>query len=183
VTGLDVAGSDILLTDSRMQMRAVAQLSDGSVRDVTTTTTWSVSPPGAATPCTQKVDARPSISNDGIVATAGRGEGSVIAHYGDFRAIKQILVVPRNTFRLSGVVTAGDVPGRLLSDVALEVIEGIGTGQKWTTAEDGCYVLYGLSGIVTIRMTRHDYPVQETTTGVPSQTTHEIQMWPAGYPW
>ncbi len=189
VTGLDLTGPDIVPPDSRMPMRALARLSDGSVREVTTAATWSVAPPRSGdAPCAQRVDARFSISKDGIITTTGRGEAIVVADYQGFKSIKEILVVPGQTFRLNGVVKAANVAGLPesglpLDDVMLEVVSGTGTGQKTRTDEKGCYVLYGLSGFVVIKLTRREYPVQDYAVGVHSEANREIPLWPWGYPW
>jgi hypothetical protein len=177
---IQIAGPDVVEPGSSVQLRAVAALADGSTRDVTRAARWSVSPiTRAACPASSTLTI--SISSDGHVAADQVGDAIATARVSDLVATREIVALPTGTFRLTGVVTIADRPKVPLAAVDIEVVQGVGRGLNARTGSDGCYALYGLSGSVTLRLTRHNYPVNEVVIAdLRSHATRELHMWPAG---
>jgi hypothetical protein len=174
--GLEIVGPDAVQPGSSTQLRAIASVSDGSSRDVTRAATWSVTP-ATHSGCSGSTPLTVSISDDGVLAAARSGDAIATARLsGGLEDRKEILSLPQGTFRLIGVVTIGDIPGAPLPFVQIEVVQGTGAGLQTATTGDGCYALFGLSGSVTIRLTRDGYETREEAVELLSHTVHDMAM-------
>ncbi len=176
IESIEIAGPDVVEPGSSAQLRAMALLADGSVRDVTRAAKWSLSPVSRGS-CLVSTPPALSITTDGIMAAARAGDAVATVRLSDLVATKEIVALAAGTFRLTGIVTMGDQPNVPLPAVDIEVVQGTGTGLKVTTSGDGCYALFGLSGTVALRLTKAGYATRNERLALVSHTIHNLAMW------
>jgi hypothetical protein len=156
VVRLDIAGPDSVPPGASVQLTAIAELTDGSSRDVTGTAEWGSH--GGLLPL--------SVSSTGLV-TAGSelGNGFVTARYsglpyvnpGSASATREVIVVPAGTYRLYGFVTDEDV---YLNDVRVDVVSTAGPASGASVTADGYFRFYGVSGDTEIRVSKDGYETE-----------------------
>jgi len=131
--------------------QAIATLSDGSTRDVTLETNWTILPASAQAVLT--------ISSAGVASAHRSGVASIAAacRCGGTGTAKQVKVIPENTFVLWGSVVEG---GAGIPDATVEVTSGAFAGLSATTTWEGAYWLYGVAGDVEVRASRDGYQPQ-----------------------
>jgi hypothetical protein len=78
----------------------------------------------------------------------------VTVRFAALTADATIFVLPRGTFRLSGKITSA---GAALENATVTVIAGVGEGLSARTDASGRYELYGVAGIVQVRVARDGY--------------------------
>jgi Carboxypeptidase regulatory-like domain len=129
---------------------ATATMSDLSQQDYTRKVSWSSSPSNVLLVNASTGEGSAGIAGDAqVYAFVRPGAG-----YAGLNASLKVLVVPPNTYRLTGKVleSATAVEGATVS-----VTAGTGTGQSATTAYDGAYRLYGVAGPVEITVRKDGY--------------------------
>ena len=139
---------------------------DGSFRDVTTQVRWTQRT-GAAT-------AILTLTSSGLTATATRpGSFLVVATLANLTAEAEVLVLPPGTFRLIGRVTdeGAPVPGAEVS-----VISGMGQGLTARSDGHGQYELYGLAGLVHVRVAKDGYFDKADRINVTAHISHAFEM-------
>ena len=81
----------------------------------------------------------------------------VSASLGSVTGTSEVIVVPRSTFRIVGLVTEADAASAAVVGARVAVTAGLGAGLFATTGEDGRYRLYGVAGDVELRITKDGY--------------------------
>jgi hypothetical protein len=146
ITRIEIAGPASVPPGEAVQFSATARLSDGSSRDVTTEARWNSSKPAVV-----------SVSPGGRVTGHETGEAMVSASVGSAAGTREVIVVPRSTFRIVGLVTEADAASAPVVAARVAVTAGLGAGLFATTGEDGRYRLYGVAGDVELRITKDGY--------------------------
>jgi hypothetical protein len=81
----------------------------------------------------------------------------MVTAFSNVTSTREVIVVPRGTYRVVGLVTeAGGPPGPVIG-ATVAVTAGLGAGLVTTTGEDGRYRLYGVAGDVEVRITKDGY--------------------------
>jgi hypothetical protein len=132
------------------QLRAVARYSDGSERDVRTDAIWTSSQPQIAT-----VDA-------GVIAGQALGRVVIRATYMSRSASLTVVVKPEGTFILTGNITE---PGPVSVGSATVTVLG-GPMNQVTANSFGFYEVFGVSGTVTLRVSKPGYRDETRTLTV-----------------
>jgi hypothetical protein len=121
------------------QFTAVADYSDGSSTDVTTSASWQSSAGNIL-----------AFTGGGTVMATGPGEAGVTATLQMTSPSQNVLILEPGTFRVSGTVTYSGSP---LGGAVVEVVAGIGMGRRATADfSSGGYALYGVAGAVELRV-------------------------------
>jgi hypothetical protein len=166
VVRIMIAGADSVEPGGSAQLSATAIKSDGSSEDVTNRTTWSSTNGGVLT-----------VNSEGLLNGRARGEALVFGRYQTRSASLTVLVLPKDTFRLTGQVTDSGVG---LPGVTVMVIGGIGEGMTVTTDGSGNYAFYGVAGTVRLHAKKDGYLNQIQEIQVAAHRSAEIQMSFAG---
>jgi len=145
-------------------LTANAIKSDGSVENVSNTAVWVLSDASVLT-----------VSSTGLATGIGRGEASVSARFGGRSANARILVLPKGTFRLSGIIRES---GFGIGNVTLTVISGTGQGLTTLSSVNGSYAFYGVSGPVRILAKKDGYLDGTQQLDVPANRTYDFEMAP-----
>lgn len=143
VARIEISGPTSLEPGGSAQFTANAEMSDGSVRNVTAEAEWTSSHGGVL-----------QVSSPGIVSAVAAGEAVINARYQSRSASAPVMVLPAGTFRLNGRIT--DV-GRPVGGVTVEVIEGTGQGLRAVTRGDGSYAIYGVAGLVKLHAKKEGF--------------------------
>jgi hypothetical protein len=127
---------------------ATASLSDGTTEDDTRKVAWSAFPASVL-----------SITRDtGVATVLAAGDVTIAATFGMGGPGRQAqitrTVVPPNTYRLTGTVLESRLP---LQGATVGVVSGIGAGLAATTDYDGSYRLYGVAGVIQVKVTKPGY--------------------------
>ena len=108
------------------------RLSDGSSRDVTSETNWQTRTPQVL-----------SLESSGVYRALQAGDGTIYGFYraeGALNAMKEVIVVPSGTYRLTGVVSEVGFPTSPVRDARVDVASS-SNGPSTTTGDDGRYRL------------------------------------------
>lgn len=148
------------------QMKAVARFTDGSERDVTADARWTSTQPQIAT-----VEA-------GLITGQVLGRTGIRASYMSRDAFLAIVVKPAGTFILSGIITE---PGPVSVGSATVTVLG-GPLHQVTADSFGSYEVFGVSGTVTLRVSKPGY-LDETRTLIVTQDQRlDVQIKPISGP-
>ena len=162
VTRLTVTGPARVAPGATEQYTATAEYTDGTTSDVTSRANWSAFP-------TTILQSLGSGRFRGVAA----GEASMFASVSPRGSSFQVLVLPPDTFKLSG--TMRDTSGTL-ENILVEVISGTGTGLKTKSDPGGRYALYGVAGSVQLRASAPGYDTQEATVAVNNNATRDFSL-------
>lgn len=149
VTSIVIQGPSRIAPGDTVQFTAIATLSDRTTRNYTKDMRWGVSPKGVLT-----------ISETGEAVALARGEVHVFATLPSTGCGVScspqtvLLVVPPNTYRLTGKVMESGLP---VQGATATVIGGSDSGLSSTTDYDGQYRLYGVAGSVQIKVAKPGY--------------------------
>jgi len=148
------------------QMRAVAQLSDGSTRDVTAEATWTSSQVQIAT------------VSGGLLTGQALGRVQIRVAFQSRSVAITLVIKPAGTFVLSGSVTeAGPVP---IGSATVSVVSGL--PYQVTASSTGFYELFGVSGMVTLRVSKEGYIDATQTVIVAQDQRFDVQLKPISAP-
>ena len=141
-TRLEISGPRAIVPGVPTQFTATVHMSDGTSRDVTTSTSWRIMP----------VYGRMDVSAPGVLTARENGFADLSAAYSDLTSTREVIAVPEGTFRLTGIVTdvtppAGPVNGARVTGGSLSA----------STGSDGRYVLLGVAGDIELRVTKDRY--------------------------
>ena len=141
-TRLEISGPRAIVPGVPTQFTATANMSDGTSRDVTTSTSWRIMP----------VYGRIDVSAPGLLTARENGFADLSAAYTGLTSTREVIAVPEGTFRLTGIVTdvippAGPVNGARVTGGSLSTFTG----------SDGRYVLLGVAGDIELRVTKDRY--------------------------
>lgn len=167
-TDLQVSGPDRIAPGTTAQLTAKATKSDGSTEDVTGRVTWSSNHADVI-----------SVSPGGLVSGRSIGAAAAIASLEGFLAYAEhpLLVVPVNTFALSGIVRQTTVP---VTGAKVEVVSAsAGTGMRVFTDPQGHFDLFGVAGAVKLRVGKDDYHATFRTFDVSRDRTVEVELEPS----
>src|SRR5262245_45213309 len=161
VQSLRIEGPTQVPPGETAQYTATGQMSDGSTRDMTSSVTWRSPDSGVL-----------SITSSGA-ATAGRvGQVSISASANNRGASLQVLVMPPNTYRLTGVVREAGLP---IAGATVEVVRSP-TPLSSTTDGGGTYRLFGVAGDVEIRASKNGYNERVNRLIVSSNTSSDFEL-------
>ncbi len=147
-------------------MKAVARFTDGSERDVTADARWTSTQPQIAT-----VDA-------GVITGQALGRTQIRATYMSRNACLAIVVKPEGTFILSGTITE---PGPV--NVGMATVTVLGGPLNQVTANSfGFYELFGVSGTLTLRVSKPGYLDETRTLTVTQDQRVDVQIRPISAP-
>jgi hypothetical protein len=149
VTVTSVTISNTSKTSSTLQLGAVARMSDGSTRDVTTSALWQTSNAALAT-----------ISSTGMLTVVGSGEVEARATYQAVVGTLKLVVTASaaNTFTLVGVVREVAPAAKLVSDVRVVITAGADAGASVVTDASGQFRFNALSaGVIAMEATKDGY--------------------------
>jgi hypothetical protein len=136
-------------TSSTLQLDALARMSDGSTRDVTTSALWQTSNAALAT-----------ISPTGVLTVVGSGEVEARATYQGVMGTLKLVVTASaaNTFTLAGVVREVAPAAKLVSNVRVVITAGADTGVSVVTDASGQFRFNTLSaGVIAMEATKDGY--------------------------
>ena len=161
-----VSGPAEIAPGSTAQFNATATYSDGSTTDVTSNASWTA----------QGTEALRSIGS-GRYEGVGPGEGRVQVNFMGRLSTKPVLVLPAGTFKLSGVIqdAAGGVSG-----VDVQVVSGTGAGQNTKSQFNGQYAVYGVVGVVGLRVSAPGYATQDLSVTVTGHQEQSVKLLTAG---
>jgi hypothetical protein len=147
IVGLVIRGPERLTPGETARFTAMATASDGSTQDYTQKVTWNATPQDVLTIARTTGEATARKSGDAIVWAGGAGSccaGTRMA----------ILVVPPDTYRLTGRVAESSLP---VQGATVAVVSGAGAGLSAVTNFNGEYRLYGVAGATQIKVSKAGY--------------------------
>jgi hypothetical protein len=148
------------------QMRAIARLTDGSDKDVTADAQWTSSQTQVAT------------VSAGVVTGQALGRVQIRAIYQGRSFGLTIVIKPAGTFILSGNITE---PGPVMVGAATVAVTN-GPSIQATATSFGFYELFGVSGMVSLRVSKQGYLDQTTTVTVTQDQKLDLQIRPITAP-
>lgn len=148
------------------QVKAVARFTDGSERDVTAEARWTSTQPQIAE------------VNAGVITGRALGRVVIRATYQSHDSSLAIVVKPAGTFILSGNITE---PGPVSVDSATVTVLG-GSLNPVTTDSLGFYEVLGVSGRVTLRVSKPGYLDDTRTLTVTQDEKLDVQIRPISGP-
>jgi hypothetical protein len=143
VKSLSISGPATIAPGATAAFTATAQLSNGLAEDYTTKVTWRTTNLSVLT-----IDAQ------GRATGRTGGETQVVASVSSATSRANVMVIPPETFRLTGTVTESGVP---VSQATVAVSSGTGSGLVTLTDFNGQYRLYGVAGAIEITVTKSGY--------------------------
>ena len=163
IRGLRIDGPNRLAPGTTAQYTAIAEMGDGTTRDVTSTAIWRSSDGGVL-----------SLGSDGT-ATGGKAGQVVVAATALSRAASlEVLVLSPGTFRLTGFVREAGFP---VFDANVAVLDGSRAVLSTTSDLSGRYRLFGIpAGNVEVRATRPGYGEQVNRLSVSSDVTSDFTL-------
>ncbi len=165
--------TNLSITDMTMQLVATARLSDGTTRDVTSSSTWQSSNTSIAT-----------ISSSGILSIVANGEVEARAAYqgvtGTLRLILTRPPDPRMHFTLSGVAREVSPGSKILGAVRVAITGGPDAGIAVTSDPGGQFRFASVSATrVSLEATRDGYQVwRMTNLMIDGDKQIEVVMYP-----
>ena len=161
VSEVVIEGPETVPIGETTEFRMIATMTDGAVRDLTDTAEWLGSDQVA-------------FAGPGLARGITKGDASIGARSSAGHAGKEVIVVPRGTYRLTGEirhVDSGPVVGAIV-----EVRRGVGTGLRTSTTVSGEFRLYGVAGQVTLRVFNPGYEVVDGTITIDDHQHVEIPL-------
>jgi hypothetical protein len=166
VKALRLSGPASIAPGATGQFTAVAEYTDGTSADVTSTAIWQTTESSILVfPC----------CNAGRATAVRRGEVDVVSAIGGQGTGLHVMVLEPGTFRLSGTVSddAGTIP-----NATVEVMSGIGTGLQVLTNELGRYAIYGVAGPVNVGVTADGFNLQTLDVVVGENAVADVILRP-----
>lgn len=164
VTALTLEGPGAIPPGTTARFSVTIRLSDGTTEDATDRAAWSSSDPSVLT------------VTAGLATAHAIGDARVSASLSGRGSIRDVIVVPPGTYRLTGIVSESDTPAGALADALVEVAAGSGAGLTARTGADGRYRLYGVSGDVQLRVSKNGYQTQEVRVVVTDHLSQDVEL-------
>jgi hypothetical protein len=165
ISGIQIMGPQTLAPAESAQFRLIATMSDGMARDLTNDASWSTITEGLV-----------AVSPQGLVTGRQTGDGAIAASIEGHRPVREVIVVPRGTYRLDGTVME---PGHSALPAALvEIIPRTGPGQSTYTNSAGAYKVHGVSGEIELRVTMEGYTTYSKRLDVAFHQSHSVELHP-----
>lgn len=171
VAHVDVTSIDILGTPSRQrfQLRAVAQLRDGTTADITDSAEWNTSDWQVAT-----------VSTTGVVTVARSGQVDVRVNYLGVTAIRSLRVEGAQQFSVSGIVRSS-VDDEPIGGALVRILNG--RTPLGTTDEDGRFVFTDVpSGRLIIEVVKDGFDVWSSDIVVDQDEMIVVRLVPLAVP-
>ena len=156
---VNIVGPQIVPIGEATQFSLIAQLSDGSTRDVTNEAYW-------------KEGGLLWLAGPGLVKGLESGETEITGVFAQRADSRHVTVLPPGRHRLVGEVTDGGAP---VNGARVDVMSGVGAPMT-TYTDEGSYRLYGLSGQIILRVTKAGYQTAIRTVVVAGQLTYDIEL-------
>lgn len=157
-TSISITGPAEVAPDGTAQFTAIATYPDSTTGNVTADAAWTTSAPAFLRSL-----------GSGRYAGVAAGEGRANVSYRGRSSSKSVFVLPTGTFKLTGLIR--DVAGGV-GDVDVQVMSGTGAGLSTKTMSSGRYSLYGVAGVVGLRLSAPGYTTQDLSVTV---TAHQEQ--------
>jgi hypothetical protein len=164
-----------LASGEQAQFNATAYFENRDQVNVTFQTAWSSSEPAVL-----------SVGPDGVAIAHTPGTATVSATYRGRTIATPIVVTPAGTFRLTlavwGLYDARVPDVKRPVDANVEIIAGVGTGQRAALVdpEDSpAYVLYGVAGLLTIAVSAPAFVSQTIDLTVQGHMRQDVVLMPA----
>ena len=172
LTGVTITGPAELAPGESGNYSAIAKYSDGSTRDVTSLASWPTS------------FGNVTMSGPGVAVANSIGDAQIRVVYREpwesipkeAHGVKDVLVIPRGTFKISGRVTG---PGGLSSQTRVTVISGNLAGTS-VPAAGADYRLYGAVGPIELEVTAPNHVSQRREINVTGHTVQDFALVPIG---
>ena len=168
---LEISGSLSMAPGETRQLVAVGHFTDGSTSDVTSKAGWNIAPATQALRITQS----------GLATALAFGEAPVdsfimVPNLGPAVSDRrEVVVVPPNTFRVSGRILTG-TPAQAVFDAEVTVVSGPAAGLSARSDWDGRYALYGVVGDSELRVTKPGYASQFRSMNAQSHQTLDVTL-------
>ena len=162
IRSIEIEGPQVVPLGATVEFRLIAQMADGSRRDITTDARWSGEDGTIA-----------SLSNPGRVTGVRPGEIRVRAEFETYERWKEVMVLPAGTHRLEGQVNDGNVP---VEGARIEITRGVGAGLSTLTDFFGLYRVYGVSGETRFRVTKDGYQPAVPTVVVSDHQRYDVWL-------
>jgi len=162
-----------MVNDATMQMIATARFTDGTTRDVTTSSTWASSNTAVAT-----------ISPTGMLTIVANGSVDVRADFQGTSASLHLALTrapdPRTHFALSGFAREVTPGTQVLDNVRITIAEGPDSGTKVTTDASGQFRFASVSATrVSLEATRDGFQLwRMTNLMIDRDTQIQVVMYP-----
>jgi hypothetical protein len=179
IRDIRISGPTTIAPGATGQFTAIAERSDGSFENVTTSVTWGI----VAVPPAFNLTAL-QFTSAGMARGVRPGEVKVVASALLTKSNPlTVLVLEPGTFRVSGTVTSD---GSAESAV-IEVVSGTGKGQRTMDGDPsggypGYYALYGAGGDVELQASADRFAPQVDRIVVTGNTTHDFHLRPLDTP-
>jgi hypothetical protein len=170
VTDLALAGPAALTAVGQTaQLTATATLSDGTVQDVTSSTTWSSSDPDVLT-----------VGDTGVMTAVAFGLARIGAIHRGQEASLDARALPGGTFVLNGTVSEPvDLP---IDNAKIEVNGGQSVGSRTEFTTDGFYQFVGVGGAITLKASRSGYVTEQRSVDMSRDRTVNLSLDPVTPP-
>ena len=165
VRSIAIAGPEVVDLGATGQFRAMAQLTDGSSRDVTAEVNWSSFYPML------------EIVGPGLVKGNASGETAITVEFAGRGANRVVMVLPAGTYRLMGRITEAAAISGPVVGALVEVTTAGGVRLNAQTGSAGGYRVYGVANATTVRVVKDGYQSVTQSIGVPGgHATHDIAL-------
>ena len=166
VTRLELNAPDTIALGDSVQLKAVAHLSNGTMRDASNEVRWSTTNGSLI-----------RISSSGLATGMRSGEARISIWWQNaITSSKEIVATPAGTFRVMGVITEDGAPGATIPDARVDVIDGATTVTGTTTDWNGQYRLYGVPPAAEIRVTKSGYESRTRAIQISGHATADFQL-------
>jgi hypothetical protein len=147
IVGLAIRGPERLIPGETARFTAMATMSDGSTQDYTQKVSWLSFPQDVLTIARTTGEGTARNSGDAFVWTDAATSCCASAR-------AAVLVLPRDTYRLTGKVQESGLP---IQGATVTVVSGTGTGLSAATDYNGQYRLYGVAGALQVQVSKAGY--------------------------
>ncbi len=150
VVSVTITGVGALAVGEQGQFSATAVMSDGATQPCSSSATWQSSDPAVA-----------SVNSSGVVSALSGGSADIRATCGGATGTLH-LTVPSVTYTLSGTVL--DETGARVSDVLVELADGLMAGRNTTTDSAGTFTLAHVTGgTISVRLSKPGFDTRTQT--------------------
>lgn len=145
-----------------VQMRLLLRKGDRAIEDVSDRAQWFSSNPEVI-----------AVTPTGLATGSQRGESNISVSFEGRSATQRVLVLPKGTFRLGGVIRESNIP---VEGVTVTVLSGDSTGLTTVSSANGTYALYGVIGHVRIGLAKSGFLSAEHELDVAGHLQHDFSM-------
>jgi hypothetical protein len=165
---LEIVGPQEVAPGATVRFTLTAHYSDGSIRDVSSESTWRSSNAAVV-----------SVSSGGLATGHQLGEANVTGVFGTAEMSRETIVVPAGTFRLTGTVTDNPLPGVPRSRMDGALVESTtenGATLSTVTDASGGYRLYGVPPSAQLRVTKSGYEPRVQSLALSHHQTIDVAL-------